>query len=112
MSEANKNAQSTDEQLSPVAVEVLKQIATSKSASKSVAPRDIAQALATGDEDWRKYLKDIKAEAMKLAADGRLVFLRKRKVTSPEEVRGVYRFGDPKHYEQLPAEEATEEAID
>lgn len=70
---------------------LLKQIA----AAKSVAPRDVAQQLAGEGEDWRKYLPRIRAEAVKLHAEGRLNFIRKKKVVSPSGLKGVYRFSDP-----------------
>lgn len=63
--------------------------------AKSVAPREIAQVLAEDGEDWRKYLPRIRNEAVKLHADGLLVFIRKKKVVSPEGLKGVYRFGNP-----------------
>ncbi|MFC4348671.1 DUF3253 domain-containing protein [Kordiimonas lipolytica] len=63
--------------------------------SRSVAPREIAQVLAEEGEDWRKYLPRIRHEAVKLHADGLLVFIRKKKVVSPEGLKGVYRFSSP-----------------
>ncbi|WP_286829994.1 MULTISPECIES: DUF3253 domain-containing protein [Kordiimonas] len=63
--------------------------------TRSVAPREIAQVLAEEGEDWRKYLPRIRIEAVKLHADGLLVFIRKKKVVSPEGLKGVYRFSKP-----------------
>jgi hypothetical protein len=62
---------------------------------RSVAPRDIAQHLATEDEDWRKYLPRIRAEAVKLHSEGLLQFIRKKKAVDPKGLKGVYRFSKP-----------------
>ncbi|NVJ98804.1 MAG: DUF3253 domain-containing protein [Alphaproteobacteria bacterium] len=70
---------------------ILEQIA----GTKSVAPRDIAQALVEGDEDWRKYLPRIRSESIKLWHENKLVFLRKKKVVSPEGLKGVFRLTNP-----------------
>ncbi len=71
--------------------EILRQI----SGAKSVAPRDIAVALAQDGEDWRGYLKPIKSIAAVLSTAGKLVFVRKRKIVSPEGLKGVYRLATP-----------------
>lgn len=71
--------------------ELLKQI----SSGRSAAPREIATALTTGDADWRKLLPRIRAIAVGLEKQGRLVFIRKKKVVSSEGLKGVYRFGLP-----------------
>ncbi|WP_020400397.1 DUF3253 domain-containing protein [Kordiimonas gwangyangensis] len=71
--------------------EIVRQIAD----EKSVAPRDIAQALAGEGEDWRKYLPRIRAEAIELYHAGELSFLRKRKPVSPSGLKGVYRLSKP-----------------
>lgn len=64
-------------------------------AARSVAPRDIAQAVTPEGEDWRKYLPRIRAEAVKLHGEGLLLFIRKKKVVSPEGLKGIYRFSKP-----------------
>ncbi len=59
---------------------------------KTIAPREVAQRLASDEEDWRKYLTRIRAEAVKLHADGLLHFIRKKKIVDPTGLKGVYRF--------------------
>ncbi len=71
--------------------EIVRQIA----GEKSVAPRDIAQALAGEGEDWRKYLPRIRAEATALYHAGELSFLRKRKPVTPAGLKGIYRLSKP-----------------
>lgn len=61
----------------------------------SVAPRDIAQALAPEGDDWRKFLPRIRAQATLLHSEDQLVFVRKRKIVSPEGLKGVYRLARP-----------------
>lgn len=63
--------------------------------AKTVAPRDIAQQVAVEGEDWRKYLSRIRAEAVKLHAEGLLHFIRKKQVVDPAGLKGVYRFSKP-----------------
>ncbi|MFC3052270.1 DUF3253 domain-containing protein [Kordiimonas pumila] len=62
--------------------------------NKSVAPRDIAQALVQ-DGEWQKILPYIKQEALALHKAGQLDFIRKKKIVSPEGLKGVYRFAKP-----------------
>ncbi|WP_417450118.1 DUF3253 domain-containing protein [Kordiimonas sp.] len=71
--------------------EIMRQI----SEAKSVAPRDVAQALAGEDEDWRKYLPRVRTEATALYHAGELSFLRKRKPVSPDGLKGIYRLSQP-----------------
>lgn len=75
--------------------EVLRQIA----GARSVAPRDIAMALAREGEDWRKYLPRIRQVATILHADGRLLFIRKKKSVSPVGLKGVFRLASPEEWE-------------
>lgn len=71
--------------------EIVKQIA----GDKSVAPRDIAQALVEEGEDWRKLLPRIREQATALCHEGNLSFIRKRKVVPPEGLKGIYRLSKP-----------------
>lgn len=61
----------------------------------SVAPREVAQRLAKEGEDWRKYLTRIREQASVLHTKEKLVFVRKRKIVSPEGLKGVYRLARP-----------------
>ena len=61
----------------------------------SVAPRDVAQALVKDGEDWRQYLKRIRQQATVLHAEEKLVFVRKRKIVSPDGLKGVFRLARP-----------------
>lgn len=71
--------------------EILRQI----EGAVSVAPRDVAQALAAEGEDWRKLLPRVRAAAVRLHGSNRLIFLRKRKAVGPEGLKGVYRLARP-----------------
>lgn len=70
---------------------ILEQIAV----AKSVAPRDVAQVLTGEGEDWRRYLPRIRAEAIKLYHEEKLLFIRKKKPVSPEGLKGVFRLAAP-----------------
>ena len=62
---------------------------------KSIAPEDVAK---TADpENWRRRLGQVRAIAVGLARQGRLVILRHNKPADPESFKGVYRL-------RLPAE--------
>ncbi|WP_420430302.1 DUF3253 domain-containing protein [Kordiimonas sp.] len=71
--------------------EIVKQIEP----GNSVAPRDIAQALVDEGEDWRKLLPRVREQAVALYHEGALSFIRKRKVVSPEGLKGIYRLSKP-----------------
>jgi Protein of unknown function (DUF3253) len=71
--------------------EILAQIA----AKPSVAPRDVAQALVAEGDDWRKLLSPIRQQATDLYRDGKLAFVRKKKIVSPDGLKGVYRLAAP-----------------
>jgi hypothetical protein len=70
---------------------IIQEIRTQITQNISVAPREVAQGLAMPDEDWRRYLPRIRQQAMTLAHNNELVFLRKKKPVNPENLKGVYR---------------------
>lgn len=71
--------------------EILRQISN----AFSVAPRDVAVAIAPDGQDWRTFLPRIKAISFRLHGEGRLILLRKRKSVSPDTLKGVYRLALP-----------------
>ncbi|WP_262693184.1 DUF3253 domain-containing protein [Kordiimonas aquimaris] len=77
---------------------IRKEILTQIANARSVAPREIAIALAEKDTDWRTYLPRIRSMATLLSHENQLVFVRKKKVVSPEGLRGVYRLAIPDQY--------------
>ncbi len=66
---------------------------------KSIDPTEVAKAFAEarGEDDlaWRKWLVHVRAAAVGLARQGRLVIYRKGKPADPEDFRGVWRMGLP-----------------
>ncbi|MBO6504227.1 MAG: DUF3253 domain-containing protein [Kordiimonadaceae bacterium] len=76
--------------------EIIRQVAS----ARSVAPRDVAVALVRKDEDWRKYLPRIRQVATVLHADGRLLFIRKKKSVPPAGLKGVFRLAAPEMWER------------
>lgn len=81
--------------------EILKQM----SEKVSTAPRDVAQALTSKDDDWRKLLPRIRHISKLLHTEEKLLFIRKRKVVSPEGLKGVYRLAAPSYAERAKATE-------
>jgi hypothetical protein len=64
--------------------------------AKTLSPPEIAHAIA-GDGDWHDLLIPIRRSAIALAQAGRLVIYRKGKPADPNDFRGVYRLGLPRH---------------
>ncbi len=64
-----------------------------RGSEKSICPSEAARALAP---EWRTQLKRVRAAAIRLAAEGRLIILRKgRKVEDFSDLRGVIRLRLP-----------------
>ena len=64
--------------------------------TKTLSPPEIAHAMSPGD-DWHSLLVPIRKTAVALAQNGRLVIYRKGKSADPNDFRGVYRLGLPRH---------------
>lgn len=64
--------------------------------AKTLSAPEIAYAIAAGD-DWHGLLVPIRRSAVALAQAGRLVIYRKGKPADPNDFRGVYRLGLPRH---------------
>lgn len=87
----------------PVAETILALIAALPP-GKSVAPKAAARALAEANakpddppDSWRRYLRQVKQQALHLARRGRIVILRKGKPVDPHApVKGVIRFAAPR----------------
>jgi hypothetical protein len=60
---------------------------------KSVSPEAVARAL--DPEAWRRALPQVRATAIGLARQGRLVILRHGKPADPNALKGVYRLALP-----------------
>ncbi len=63
---------------------------------KSVSPEDLARAL--DPEGWRRMLPKVRAEAVGLARQGKIVITHHGKPANPDRFKGVYRL-------RLPAED-------
>jgi hypothetical protein len=63
---------------------------------KTLSAPELAQEIAV-EENWHDLLMPIRRTAVKLALDGRLVIYRKGKPADPNDFRGVYRLGLPRH---------------
>ncbi len=77
-----------------IAHEILRQI----SAARSVAPRDVAMAVAPDGQDWRSFLPRIKVISCQLHSEAQLVLVRKRKSITPDKLKGVYRLASPEMF--------------
>ena len=77
---------------SPVETAILEALAA-LTPGKSVAPEAVARAV--DPEGWRRQLGHVRAAAVGLAREGRLVILRHGRPTDPNSFKGVYRLGPP-----------------
>ena len=66
---------------------------TAAGEGKSVAPEAVARAVDA--ESWRRVLPQVRATAVGLARQGRLVILRHGKPVEPEGFKGVWRMRAP-----------------
>ena len=80
--------------------DVILKLCHERGAEKTICPTDAAKAFASarGEDDlaWRRWLTHVRAAAVGLARQGRLVIYRKGKPADPDDFRGVYRLGLPR----------------
>ncbi|MEM9732009.1 MAG: DUF3253 domain-containing protein [Pseudomonadota bacterium] len=93
--------QSSRDRLMPPADTVLAEtiltMATERGLEKSLCPSEVARAMAGSDEkEWRKLMKPIRAEAVRLASNGQITITRKGKPVDPGDFKGIYRITLPK----------------
>lgn len=63
---------------------------------RSISPNEVARALAGPDQaQWRRLMKPIRQEAVRLAKAGQLAILRKGQPVDPDNFKGVYRLTVP-----------------
>ncbi|HUG61218.1 MAG TPA: DUF3253 domain-containing protein [Methylomirabilota bacterium] len=73
--------------------EAMMALAAERGAERAVDPMEVAVRVAGHDEKvWRRLMKPIKDEAARLAADRRIVVLRKGRPADPAAIRGLWRF--------------------
>lgn len=73
---------------------------------KTICPSEVARSFADpGSQDWRGLMPKIRAAAVHLALERRLVITRKGKPADPQSFRGVYRLRLPKPDEMLSGDE-------
>jgi len=80
----------------PPSLETALLAALARVSGKTLSPPELAQVIAV-DEDWHTLLMPIRRAAVQLARDGRLVIYRKGKPADPNDFKGVYRLGLPRH---------------
>lgn len=73
-------------------------MAAERSPDKTLDPTEAARAIAgTSVDAWGPLMQPLKRIAMRLAREGRIVLYRKGQPVSPDELRGIYRIGLPRH---------------
>ena len=58
---------------------------------KTIGPEQAAKAVSA--ENWNRLLKDVRAEAVRMAVAGEIAIYRKGKPVDPTDFKGVYRLG-------------------
>lgn len=88
--------------------DVMLLMAAESPSGRPIGPDAIARAIAGKDEKrWRRLMKPIKDEAVRLAKDGKVILLRKGKPADPDRsIRGLYRIRLRAEGEPLPVYDA------
>jgi hypothetical protein len=63
---------------------------------KTISPTDVALVFEPG-ANWHLLMPPVRRAAVKLAMEGRIVIYRKGKPADPQDFKGVYRLGLPRH---------------
>ena len=83
--------------------DVLLLLASESPSGKPIGPDTVARAIAGKNEKvWRRLMKPIKDEAVRLAKDGKVILVRKGKAVDPDRIRGLYRIRLRAEGEALP----------
>ena len=80
----------------PFSIEDAMLVILARAGAKTLSAPEIAHVISPGD-DWHALLVPIRKAAIALAQSGRLVIYRKGKPADPNDFRGVYRLGLPRH---------------
>lgn len=65
-------------------------------ASKTISPTDVALVFEPG-ANWHLLMTPVRRAAVKLAMGGQIVIYRKGKPADPQDFKGIYRLGLPRH---------------
>ena len=77
--------------------EAILSLARARGPEKSIDPSEPAKQVgAARGTDWHSLMQPVRRAAVRLAAQGRLVILRKGKPVDPADFRGVYRLTVPR----------------
>ncbi len=87
---------STRQSLEDVALRLCAEQGPGKSVDPTAVAKSFAEARGEDELGWRKWLVHVRAAAVGLARQGRLVIYRKGKPADPEDFRGVWRMGLPR----------------
>ena len=77
--------------------DTIRQLLAERGAEKSICPSEVARHLAgTNEKEWRKLMKPIRSEAVRMALASEVDITRKGKVANPNDFKGIYRIRLPK----------------
>ncbi|GGE46594.1 hypothetical protein GCM10007276_24740 [Agaricicola taiwanensis] len=75
--------------------DVILRLTRERGPGKTICPTEAARALAAEGEDFRRHLPKVRAAAIRLMQQKRLMITRKGKPLDTPEFKGVYRLGMP-----------------
>ncbi len=74
----------------------LLELVNERGTGKTICPSEVSRQLAGSDETkWRLLMKPVRAVAVRLANEDRVVIRRKGKPIDPNDFKGIYRIGPP-----------------
>ncbi len=99
-SQASRNKPAEEKQAKRSLEQVITDLCNAQGPGRTICPTDAAKAFAAerSDDDlaWRRWLQQVRANAVGMCRKGELVIYRKGKPADPDTFRGVYRLGLPR----------------
>lgn len=78
--------------------ETILALASERGEGKTICPSEVARALAGPHPDgWGPLMIPVRRAAVRLAHAGRIIIYRKGRQVDPDDFKGVYRLGLPRH---------------
>lgn len=73
--------------------EIILDMVTERGSRKTVCPSEVAREFRA--ENWQSLMGEVRANAVRLAHQGKISIYRKGKPADPDDFKGVYRLGLP-----------------
>ena len=73
--------------------EIIVDLVTERGEGKTICPSEVAREFRA--ENWQSLMGEVRANAVRLAHQGKISIYRKGKPANPDDFKGVYRLGLP-----------------